>query len=226
MFASTQPGDARPFAPEDLDAIAALAQSKIHPRARSTIMDEGDRTDFCLLIEAGLVKVVHGRPEQFVGLRGSGDVVGEGAAIFDEPRSASIIALTDVEAFWIPGRRFVEYCDAHPVLYKKLWRVERSRRIEEARKQNESQMSKERRLALLLTYLVSSGHGDETEEGVVIRSPQRELAEFMNVSRESVSAVMRGFKEHNIASVVRGKTVIRDWQLLERIASGDFTTAT
>lgn len=224
MFARTYQSGG-PFTPEELDAFAGLARSKVHPKAGSTIIGERDGTDFCLLIESGLVKVMLDEPEQFMALRGPGDVVGEGAAIFDEPRSASIIALTDVTAFWIPGRLFADYCDQHPMIYKKLWRVERSRLSEETRKRRESQMSKERRLALLLIHLIASGHGAETAEGIVIKSPQHELADFINVSRESVSAVMRGFKEHNVARVVRGKTVICDWERLESIANSDDTTS-
>jgi CRP-like cAMP-binding protein len=225
MTSSTYQSGETPFSAEELDDFAALAQSKIHPKARSTIFGERDGTDFCLLIESGLVKVMAGDPEQLIALRGPRDLVGEGAALFEEPRTASIIALTDVEALWIPGRRFVEYCDEHPMIYKKLLRVEHARLGEEARKRRESQMSKERRLALLLIYLVSCGHGAETSEGIVIKSPQQELADFMNVSRESVSAVMRGFKEHNVVKVVRGKTVICDWELLEKIANREYTTS-
>src|SRR5215475_241654 len=115
MTSSTYQSGTSPFSVEELDAFAALAQSKIHPKARSTIFGERDGTDFCLLIESGLVKVMAGEPEQLIALRGPRDLVGEGAAIFEEPRTASIIALTDVEALWIPGRRFVEYCDEHPM---------------------------------------------------------------------------------------------------------------
>jgi CRP-like cAMP-binding protein len=227
MLARTYQSGESPFSPDELEAFAGLAQSKIHPTSRSTIMGQDDRTDFCIVLESGLVKVMSGKTEktrQFAALRGPGDLVGEAAAIFNEPRTASIIALTDVEALWIPGSRLRDYCDEHPMIYKKFWRVEQARLAEATRKVNESQMSKERRLALLLVYLVTKGHGQRSGEGVVVKSPQSELAEFMNVSRESISAVMRGFKTSNIVRVVRGKTVICDWELLEKVANGEFTT--
>jgi CRP/FNR family transcriptional regulator, cyclic AMP receptor protein len=229
MFARAYQSGESPFSPEELDVFAALAQSKIHPKARSTILGEGDKTDFCLLIESGLVKVVsEGRSDkgpQFAGLRGPGDLVGEMAAIFEEPRTASIIALTDVEALWIPGSRFRDYCKRHPEIVLTLWWIDKERQKEEKSRSSESSISKEQRFAQLLIYLVAKGHRMQTEDGIVIKSPQKELAEFMNLSRESISPIVRGLKNSNVIQVVRGKTVIRDWNLLERIADGDYTTA-
>ncbi len=231
MPGSTYQSGNSPFTREELDDFAALSDGKFGFSAGSTIFTAGstDGTPSCLLIDSGLVKVVlpgtEEEPEQFIGLRGPGELVGEGAAIFGDPRTASIVTLTTLDAYLIPGKRFVEHCDNHSMIYKKLLRVERARLSEEARKRRESLMVKERRLALLLTYLVSCGYSAETEEGIVIKSPQQELADFLNLSRESVSSVMRGFKEHKVVKVVRGKTVISDWELLEKIANHELTTS-
>jgi CRP/FNR family transcriptional regulator, cyclic AMP receptor protein len=222
MFGHTYQSEAGPFTAEELDAFAGLAQSKIHPAARSTIMGEGDRTDFCLLIESGLVKVIEAGP-RFAGLRGPGDLVGEKGALRRTARTASIVAVTNVEALWIPGNLFRKYCLARADIVLRLWAVDDDRRVEAGRRSSESPISKERRFAELLIDLVTKGHRVETAEGTAIPSPQTELAEFMNLSRESVSPVVRPFKENNVIQVQRGRTVVTDWDLLGAIARGERT---
>lgn len=93
----------------------------------SPLIEQGaDDNDIYILVAGTCNVVVNGR---MVGRRGPGDHVGEMAAIEpSQPRSASIVAATEVVALKISEPNFHSVAHAHPLVYKDVAR-ELSRRL-------------------------------------------------------------------------------------------------
>lgn len=78
-------------------------------RRNEALMRDGGRSDEVMLIETGWVKVILSNPagrELMVGLYGPGELVGELGVLNDGPRTASVIAHTNVTVVSIPASRF------------------------------------------------------------------------------------------------------------------------
>jgi CRP-like cAMP-binding protein/phosphoribosyl 1,2-cyclic phosphodiesterase len=90
-----------------LARVAELLQvaRKVHVPARSRIVTQGTRGASFYIIVNGMVAIVQNDKE--LETYQAGDYFGETAAILDQPRSADVIAKTDVELIIIEGREFL-----------------------------------------------------------------------------------------------------------------------
>jgi CRP-like cAMP-binding protein len=210
------------YGPDEL--IELGGEYKFH--ANDRIMSEGDETDFCLILRSGSVKIVRGSPARFLGVRGPGEIIGEQAALFGVPRGATIYALTNGDATWISGTGLRTYCDKNLTAYKKIAEIQAWRGRESDRRSVASYFGAERRLAILLEEIVSTGQTELTQDGHrFIRLTQREIAESIGISRESIVNVVRTMKHGGILHVEKSKTVIMNWETLQKIAAGEKTAA-
>jgi CRP-like cAMP-binding protein len=101
------------FAPLSLATVEHLAAT-VTPRrfdAGSWLMREGDPGDDYLLIDAGEVEVRQG--DTVLRTLGAGHGVGEIALINDVPRTASVRAIGEVEAFSLDREAFLEAVTGH-----------------------------------------------------------------------------------------------------------------
>ncbi|WP_176611505.1 Crp/Fnr family transcriptional regulator [Actinomadura sp. WMMB 499] len=105
----------------------------IAPEQRVTagqlLMAQGEPTDQVLVLRArgsrspACVKVVgclENGAEALLGIRVSGDLVGELAAIRDTDRSATVIACTDGAVHRLPKERFLGFLDRNPEAWRLL----------------------------------------------------------------------------------------------------------
>ena len=103
--------------PNDLQLLASIAEYVSFERGQ-LICEEGRRGYECFVIASGEAEVlVNG---QRVAVLGDGDVVGEMALADGGPRTASVVALTDVEAFSIDQRRFDPLLESAPAVARAL----------------------------------------------------------------------------------------------------------
>lgn len=82
----------------------------------ATLMHEGEQADYVIVVLSGRTKISvykHGR-ELLLGERGPGELIGERAALETGVRSATVIALTTVEALVVTTKRFADFVSAHP----------------------------------------------------------------------------------------------------------------
>jgi CRP-like cAMP-binding protein len=94
-------------------------------RQGQTVIHEGDPGDEMFLMKAGRVRVVQGAGGDASALAelGAGDVFGEMALLTGNPRSATVTALSDVDA-WVLGKAdFEELVAAHATLALALSRL-------------------------------------------------------------------------------------------------------
>src|SRR5439155_17221860 len=93
-------------------AALATVASPSRFEADSTIINEHDATDHVLVIRSGLAKVsarIGANRDVLLALRRPGDIIGEMAGVADGRRSATIVAIDDVDALLIKADRFAAF---------------------------------------------------------------------------------------------------------------------
>lgn len=106
---------------DEPDFSEGVAWRRVSYRPREAIVREGEQAKDVFLILAGTVEVT-GTVELddqrrvhpgFCELH-AGDVFGELCLFDDEPRSASVVAITDCEIAIVDGQSLLRYLDLHP----------------------------------------------------------------------------------------------------------------
>ena len=105
--------------PRELRMLALIAED-VRFKPGSLICEEGHHGYECFVIESGEAEVVIGDLQ--VAIVGRGDVVGEMAIVDGGPRTASVVALTDVHAFSIERRRFDSLLECAPAIARAMLR--------------------------------------------------------------------------------------------------------
>ncbi|MBV9144224.1 MAG: Crp/Fnr family transcriptional regulator [Pseudonocardiales bacterium] len=195
----------------------------INRPADHIFISEGEDTDFALLIRKGHVKVVMGKPPRIVAIRGPGEIVGEMAAIRQKPRSASIIALDEVEVLHLPAGEWLRFLYEYPRAMHAQLAAADERLDQATRKIVESDLAIEQRLAKALIELVDSGIGAHSENGVALRVSQQDLATLTGASLDSVKKIIRSLKDGKLIGTGRQTLIIHDVAALMEIADGNRT---
>jgi hypothetical protein len=101
-----------PIEREGLRAMASLRTFA----AGATIMQEGDRADYVMVILGGQVKVCidENGTERVLAIRGLGQLVGERGALEVSVRSATVIALDMIWALVVQTKDFAAFLSTHP----------------------------------------------------------------------------------------------------------------
>ena len=201
-----------------------------HPIRRSAgnaFMLEGEYGDFALLIKKGHVKVVAGKPPRIVAIRGPGDMIGEMAAIRRKPRSASVFAMNEVEALYLPAARWLRFLYDHPRAMHAQWAAEAERTEQATRKIVESELAVGQQLAKALTELTDAGIGERTSsETVELQLSQQDLAAMIGAKKlDSVKKVIRLLKAAGTIATGRQQITILDLAALRDIANGDLAVS-
>lgn len=202
----------------DLEAVGSV----IRFPTDSILMGQNEHTDFVLLIKTGHAKVVVGEPRRIVGIRGPGELVGEMAPIRRAPRTASIFAINDITALHIPGPRWITFLMDHPRAALAQLNLSQERLAESTRKNMESLLGVERRLAKAIVELWSKGLGSGPDRAE-LRLSQQDLADIAGISLDSVKQIIRKFKARMIVKTGKKSTTILDLDRLEAICRGEST---
>ena len=101
-----------------LKVVCALEPHHFTPG--SVIVKEGDEGDSFYVVRSGSVEVFkkrEGGPDISLAQRGPKDGFGEMALLADEPRSATVIATSEVDVWRLPKEAFQELLRENPALY-------------------------------------------------------------------------------------------------------------
>jgi CRP/FNR family cyclic AMP-dependent transcriptional regulator len=202
----------------DQNRLAALLRSRAFS-PDETIFLKGDEGQGLYLIRSGRIKICtddrEGRELIFTYLS-SGDMLGEIAVLDGLPRSATAIAATRVNAFYLDRRDFLEFLRTSPQacidiivnLCKNLRRV--STQLEEL-----SFLDVSGRIAKNLISLCAG------EQSSVCYISQEELARVVGASRVMVNKILNSFVELGFIALARKKIIVVDGSELGRIANYD-----
>jgi CRP/FNR family transcriptional regulator, cyclic AMP receptor protein len=204
------------------DGLLALQASREYSMGTRLFM-EGDTTRHVVVLHSGWVKVVADAEEgglALLALRSRGDLVGEQAALDNEPRSASVICASLVRAHVIPQEPFRQYLADHPNVHFAVSRTLSAKlRSETRRRVNFSGLGLDVRLARVLSDLVlmnSRPTGAGIEVGYALTQP--ELAAMVGVSEPSIQRALRQLRDDGIVDTGYRRTVILDMAALKRLA--------
>lgn len=187
---------------------------------KEKIFGEGDESTHIAIVLSGVVKITAststGR-EALLGLRGAGEIVGELAALYGSPRSATVRALDEVEARLIAASVFQQRLRQHPdALFAVLAAVIGRLRESDRRRLEFTGFDVLERVCLLLAELART-HGERRSDGAVViglRLSQEEIAGATGASREAVAKALRQLRGRGVVSTARQRIAVLDLDAL------------
>jgi CRP-like cAMP-binding protein len=213
----------RQLGAEDADALVAQVRRRSVAKSEP-ILRVGAAGDDALIVFAGRVKLVaYGAEnrEVVLAIRGPGELVGEMAALGGQRRTATVIAVDDVEVGILRAetlRAFLlEHPDAAMVLMRMLVRrlTEATRDVIDLATQDSIGRVAKRLLEL------AADHGTPVEGGtrIELSLTQDELASWTGATRETVSRALRLMRRLGwVATDHRMITIVDADALRERCA--------
>jgi CRP/FNR family cyclic AMP-dependent transcriptional regulator len=201
----------------EYDTLGSGVHRVSYPKG-SLLVHFGDHSDFVLYLVEGYVKSVNHEPESILGIHRPGSFVGELAALTSQPRSADMVALTDITALFIPADTFLKFVSESPRVSLAVMRG-MAERVHDLGVRVESITSAEQKLARAVLDIIRSGIATRGDDGLELPGfNQRDLASLAGISRESVSAILRPLKEKGAVSVKRQRITISDLGHFEVVA--------
>jgi CRP/FNR family transcriptional regulator, cyclic AMP receptor protein len=211
----------RQLGPRDADAFVRLLRRRAVKRGQP-ILREGAAGDDVIVVLEGRVKLVALGAEDrevVLAMRGPGDLIGEMAALGGQRRTATAIAVDNVDIGSLRSHELRAFLAEHPdvamvvirMLVHRLTEAD-SDRVDLATQDSIGRVAK--RLLELAT-----DHGIRTEEGtrIELSLTQDELASWTGATRETVSRALRLMRRLGwIATDQRAITVIDTAALRER----------
>jgi CRP-like cAMP-binding protein len=203
-------------------ALVSLAVARSYPRG-SAIWHEGQPGDRVLIVHSGCVKLsrfTDDGHEVVLGIRGPGDLLGELAAIEPRPRTASAIALEDVEALVVPPRGFATFLEEHPAVTHLMLRIVASRLADADSKRVEisAQDTLARVAARVLELADRFGEQEGDKINVELPLSQEELAGWTGCSRDSVVKALGAMRSLGWIETGRRRITVLDAESLRRRA--------
>jgi CRP/FNR family transcriptional regulator len=204
---------------EDLAAIAEVSVSRRFETGE-VVFREGDGGDTCYVVRSGLARAVRqhsdGRSITLAHF-GTGDIFGELAMFDEEPRSATVDVIEEVEVVAIPGRDMQRLMREHPEIAVKLIAALAQRlRATNERLARQSFQTVQSRVAAVLAQMVAAARsGSEGDGDVVIALTQADLAKLAGSSRESASRFLATLERSGVITQGRGRLTVHDPGALE-----------
>ncbi len=219
------PGGQTPFlrqlSREDADALLERVRRKMIKRG-TEILRAGAPGEQVVLVLRGRVRLVAfgaDRREVVLALRGPGELIGEMAALGAGRRTATGVAVDDVEAGFLHAQELASFLREHPDAAIVMIRMLVGRLAEATRDVVDlATRDSIGRVAKRLVEL-SSQHGVATADGTRIELPlsQDELARWTGATRETVARALRLMRQLGwVATDHRTITVLDAAALRER----------
>ena len=189
-----------------------------HFRRGQALFTEGDRAERVFLIERGWVLINCMSPEGreiVLGIRGDGEIIGEMSTLDGEARSATAVAMGDVEATISPGAALTRALQ-DAAAARGLIRILASRLRDADRTRIQfATLDTLGRVAERLLEL-SDRFGQKTADGITVELPlsQEQLASWCGASRESTVKALSTLRSLNCISTGRQSLVIHDLDTL------------
>lgn len=204
--------------------LLAIASPRSYQTDEVLVRQGEDRRDVHVLLEgrATVVRVTPEGREVLLALRGPGDTLGEIVALDPAPRMATATALEPVSSLLIPGVRFVEFLRRRPVAMLAMLQLLARRNRESDRRLVDTRS--EDSLTRLARHLLELGarYGIASDDGIDLDVPlsQQQLAAWVGVTREAVSAGLRQLREQEAVATGRMRIILLDVERLRSVAAG------
>ncbi|MFD9943750.1 Crp/Fnr family transcriptional regulator [Nonomuraea sp. NPDC059023] len=206
--------------PEEIAALRAAGRPRRWERG-TTVMTEGDTSDWVLVLTEGRVKCsshTSSGTEVVLAIRGPGALIGEMSSIDGWPRSATVAALEPIEGIVVQD--FPAYLREHGRVAVLLMQSVTEKLRDADRKRIEyGAFDTTGRVATRLIELAER-YGEKTNSGVRVALPlsQDELAGWTGASREAVSKALRSLRDRGLIETGRRRVIIHDLEGLRKRA--------
>jgi CRP-like cAMP-binding protein len=208
--------------PEAADELRSRGIPRRFPRGMA-LFHERQPGDRVMVVLAGTVKLISvsedGR-EVLLALRGPGDLLGELGALDGRPRSASAIALDDVQVLVVPAADFKSFLEKHPRAAMVILEMLATRLRDADRKRVEfaAQDSMSRVAARIVE--LSEHFGEERVGEIHIDLPisQEELAGWTGCSRDSVVKALQSMRGLGWIDTERRRIIVHDFNAVRQRA--------
>jgi CRP/FNR family cyclic AMP-dependent transcriptional regulator len=196
--------------------------------AGTTICRQGDPATHLYVVISGLIKILTNSrdgQQSVQALRGSGDVVGELAGELTGYRTASMVAVTEVQAVVVGHEKFLAFLDRHlPAAH--AYRRMITRRFSDTADSLYAQYTTNgaQRLAQLLLDLAEK-YGQPAGPGpaLVLTLPlsQDDLASLVSTSRATVTRALHDWRGRGLIQTRTRRITITDPASLRRLGGRD-----
>lgn len=198
---------------DELVKIIEMTGHKFYKKG-DMLCRQGEKSDTLFIINEGKVKLsklTKEGKEQIVHIFTSGDFFGE-LSLFsnDEKYNFDVYAISDVKICTLSKEDMNKIIMSNPEISLKLLQVITKRLAQtENLAQNLATNDAEIRIAYMLLEF-SENYGVNTEEGVQINLPinREEMANYVGVTRETISRKLSSFEELGIISLKGNKVLI------------------
>jgi CRP-like cAMP-binding protein len=209
--------------PADQSALLAAGATRQFARGRA-LLHQDQMPDAVMLLRSGQVKICRststGR-EVVLAIRGPGELLGELAALDGQPRSASVVALEEVEAVVLSPHAFRSFLAGHPAASMALLGM-LSRRLRDAdtKRTGFSALTTLGRVAERLLELADRfGTEHDGYTRIELRISQEELAGWTGASLESVGRALATMRSLGWIETRRREIRVLDMAALRRAAT-------
>lgn len=205
----------------DLDKISHL-KSCVSFKKGQVIMSEGSRPQGVYCVHSGKLKVykigTEGK-EQITRFATNGDLIGYRSILSDEPISASISALEDTHACYIPKSSFFEVIEQNPKFSLNVLKLS-CHELGEAGKMIASLAQKTVRERLAEILLILRATFGEDEEGYLdIKLTREEIANMVGTATESAIRLLSDLKGEGLIETKGKRIKLADVAGLRHLAS-------
>lgn len=187
--------------------------------AGAAIYREAEPGQSVLLIRDGRAKVVLSAPtgkQVLLALRGPGELIGEFAAVDERPRSATVLALTDLAGWTVPAAVLRAHLTSEPQAALDLLRLVLGRlREADLQRLDLGALDTVGRVARLLTDL-GGRHG----QAGWLHLTQTELGAAVGASREATVKALRRLRGAGLVETRRGRVRVVRAAGLAAVARG------
>jgi CRP/FNR family transcriptional regulator len=209
---------------DDRNRVVEVSQLRTYARGES-VFQEGDDSDFFLIVVTGRVKVFKRTPagnDRILDLFGPGGPLGAVAAYEARPYPASAEALEETTCLAIPRQSFFTLLEQHPSLVRGLLGSLSHRLVELTTRLTELTGGRvETRFARLFLKLGDQmGRQDPARGGVVVPMAlsRQELADLTGTTIETAIRIMSHWNKEGVLLTERDGFVLVDLEKLKSTA--------
>jgi CRP-like cAMP-binding protein len=199
-------------------AFTQLGRLQEYPSGKRMILRAGtDR--WAAVLRQGAVRVQIGPDERVVAVRWPGELVGELSLIDEEPRSATVKAVSRVRALVIAPADFARLRGCFPRVHELLLDVVAQRLREADRRRGaDGQPLRVRLAGLLLEYADQHGVRHSNGHVTVPITSQADVAGMIGVRRVPLARVLKELRADHVIATGRRTIEIQDVDALRDIA--------
>ena len=187
-------------------------------QAGAEIVSEGALADACYLLHEGRVRIlkdVRGAPRSLSVLR-AGDLFGEDALLPHARRSASAVALVDVQALRLERDAFNSLMQSDPAVTQNVL-AQLVRRLRDAEEQLENAMLRDHPSRVVNTLLRLAAAAEESPEGHVLHISPLELSSRVGLDVEAVKRTIQQLRDGSYLQIVNERILLPDLAALTQL---------